>query len=281
LLNQDSEDKAMSLEETTLLAYVDGELPPAQRAEVEQALAADPALARTLQALRVSQLPYARAFEQQNLPPLPEALRAQAQQWAAQAVPQAAAPAVVALQLAAVKGSQPAGGGGVAWRGWLCALALALAAGWWGGSRSGAAGQPVVEPWVRMVSSYHLMYSRETVLDGGVGLAQVNALKARLRDQHQLELKIPDLQSQGLQFVRAQQLQLDGKMVLQLVYLPANGLPVALCLTPASAQVERSVSLDGQAVTTWFDGGWAYLLVGRLPAPALQQLRGAIKSPVV
>jgi anti-sigma factor RsiW len=273
----------MSLEETTLLAYVDGQLSEPQRAEVEQAIAADSALARTVQALRASQLPYAQAFEQQPLPPLPEAVRRQAEQWAAQAAPHAvAAPTVAALQLAAATAPRPApAGDGTAWRWWLCAVVLALAAGWWLGQRSGALGPPAVEPWVRMVSSYHAMYSRETVLDGGVGTVQVNALKARLRDQHHIELKIPDLQSQGLQFVRAQQLQLDGKMVLQLVYLPANGLPVALCLTPASAQVERTVSLDGQAVTTWFDKGWAYLLVGRMPPAALQQLRSALLAPVV
>jgi anti-sigma factor RsiW len=234
-------------------------------------------------ALRASQLPYAQAFELQALPPVPEALRVQAQQWAAAGTPAATAAATAAALVTA--GGPPAPsppGGGLSWRWWLCALALALAAGWWGGTRSHSAGQPqAVEPWVRMVSSYHLMYSRETVLDGGVGMAQVTALKARLRDQHQIELKIPDLQAQGLQFVRAQQLQLDGKMVLQLVYLPADGLPVALCLTPAASQAARALSLDGQALQTWFDGGWAYLLVGRLPAPALQQLRSAIKAPVV
>ncbi len=268
----------MLLDETTLLAYVDGELPPAQCAEIEQALAADPALAAQVHTLRASQLPYAQAFERQALPPVPEALRVQAQQWAA-AGPVPATAAVLVTAGGPPSPSPP--GGGVSWRWWLCALALALAAGWWGGSRGGAGGQPVVEPWVRMVSSYHLMYSRETVLDGGVGMAQVTALKARLRDQHQIELKIPDLQAQGLQFVRAQQLQLDGKMVLQLVYLPAQGLPVALCLTPASAQAERAVTLDGQAVAIWFNQGWAYLLVGRMPPSALQQLRRAVQTPVV
>jgi anti-sigma factor RsiW len=308
----------MSLDESTLLAYVDGHLPAARRLEIEQAVAADPLLAQTLHALRASQLPYAQAFEQQPLAALPAALSQQvAQLLAARAPAQAQAPAPSPAQAPAWLLAPAGAGDGVGDRAGdpagdragdragdpagdrsggmpptkrarpqqvlalLAALALAALLGWWAGQASRAPAGPAVEPWVRMVSSYHLMYGRETVLDGGVGLAQVAALKARLRDQHQLELKIPDLQAQGLQFVRAQQLQLDGKMVLQLVYLPADGLPVALCLTPAAAQAERVVSLDGQTVATWFAGGWAYLLVGHLPAVALQQLRSAIPAPVV
>jgi anti-sigma factor RsiW len=274
-------DAAMSLDESTLLAYVDGQLPAAQQAEVERAVAADPALAQTLQALRASQLPFAQAFEQQPVPALPPALRQHVDQLVAGHA-QAQARAQAQAWVLAEAGVPPAPRGRERQLlALMFALVLAAMLGWWAGHSTRSHTGHSVEPWVRMVSSYHLMYGRETVQDGGVGLAQVSALKARLRDQHQLELKIPDLQSQGLQFVRAQQLQLDGKMVLQLVYLPADGLPVALCLTPATAQAERTVSLDGQALHTWFDGGWAYLLVGRLPAPALQQLRGAIKAPVV
>ena len=47
---------------------------------------------------------------------------------------------------------------------------------------------------------------------------------------------MPYLRPHGLQFVRAQRLQLDGQTVLQLVYLQDRGAPVALCLMPVASQ---------------------------------------------
>ena len=103
-------------------------------------------------------------------------------------------------------------------------------------------------PWLRSVISYHTMYSREPVTDGGPasGLAQAAALRKALHDQQGLDLTVPDLRAQGLQFARAQQLQFDGRSVLQLVYLPGRGAPVAPCLMPAASQPERSLTLDVQ-----------------------------------
>jgi len=262
----------MSLDESTLLAYADGELPAARRAEVEAALAANEELARTVQALLASRLPYQAAFEQQAMPPVPEALRARVHELTAVSM------ASHSLAAAGTGGASLRGRRiGNAWRIGLLMLALGAAIGYW----SALPRAPVAEPWVRMVSSYHSMYGRETVLDGGVGTAQIDALKLRLKQQHGIDLKVPDLGADGLRFVRAQQLQFDGKMVIQLVYLPANGLPLALCLTPAEVQPERSVSLDGQSAVTWHAAGWAYALVGRLPGAALERLREHLRAPLV
>jgi anti-sigma factor RsiW len=162
-----------------------------------------------------------------------------------------------------------------------------LAIGWFAGYLGGQRTQPAqpapaaVEAWVRMVSSYHSMYGRDTVVDGGVASAQVGALKARLADQHGLNLKIPDLEAEGLSFVRAQQLQFNGKMVLQLVYLPKQGLPIALCLMPSNKQVERSLTIDGQQAVTWRNGDWGYVLIGQKPLPELERLRSKITAVVV
>jgi anti-sigma factor RsiW len=262
----------MSLDEITLLAYADGELPAERRAEVEAALAANEELAHSVQALRASRLPYQAAFEQEPVAPVPEALRARIEALSAVAV------ASQGLAVAGSRGASPRGPdlGGM-WRIALATLALGAAIGYW----SARPAAPSAEPWVRMVSSYHAMYARETVLDGGVGTAQIEALKLRLKREHGLALKVPDLAGDGLRFVRAQQLQFDGRMVIQLVYLPAQGLPVALCLTPATAQPERSVVLDGQHALAWHAAGWAYVLVGQAPAAELERLRGHIETPLV
>jgi anti-sigma factor RsiW len=260
---------SMSLDESTLLAYADGDLPPARRAEVEAALAANAELARQVQALQASRLPYQAAFERAPLAPLPAALRARVEELSAVAL----ASHGFALQ-GAGQASVPTGTRWPLWRLGAVMLLLGAALGYW----SARPAEPAAEPWVRMVSSYHAMYGRETVLDGGVGTAQTEALKTRLQRQHGIQLQVPDLTAEGLRFVRAQQLQFEGRMVIQIVYLPAQGLPVALCLTPATSQPERSLALDGQGAVTWQSAGWAHVLVGQLPLAQLEQLRTRVRA---
>jgi anti-sigma factor RsiW len=278
-------------DEVTLLAYVDGELPAHSRSEVEAAIAANAELARTVSAMQVSRLPYRSAYEQQPVPAVPAGLRAQVDELASVALAsrelasrQFASRELAAREMAAAGGAPADRGAKGSWprAGWCAAMLVMLAIGWFAGYLGGQRAQAApVEPWVRMVSSYHSMYSRDTVLDGGVATAQVAALKARLAIQHGLSLKIPDLESDGLSFVRAQQLQFNGKMVLQLVYLPKQGLPIALCLIPSSQQAERSLTIDGQQAVTWRTGDWGYLLIGQKPLPELERLRGKLTAAVV
>jgi anti-sigma factor RsiW len=68
---------AVSIDDTVLLAYVDGQLTPERRSEVEAAATASPDLAARLAAMRASVLPYAAAFARQALPPIPESLARQ------------------------------------------------------------------------------------------------------------------------------------------------------------------------------------------------------------
>lgn len=267
----------MSLDELTLLAYVDGELPMQRRLEVEAALAANADLARTVRALRASRLPYQSAFEEQALARVPDGLKARIEELSAVSA------ASHSLALAGPGGSNASiktpGSGAQRWHLWvLLALTVGVLAGWLGGQRVRSV---EADDWVRHVSSYHSMYVRETVLDGGVGTAQIEALKTRLGDQLGLQLKVPDLEADGLRFVRAQQLQFNGKVVLQLVYLPQQGLPVALCMTPATGGKEGSSRLDGQQAVTWYASGWAYVLIGQKPAPDLERIRGRLRMPLV
>jgi anti-sigma factor RsiW len=263
----------MSFTETTLLAYADGELAAPLRAEVDAAIAVDADLARTVRELEASRLPYRAAFEQQTMPPVPAGLRARVEELGAVAEASHSAAAT------RTGGRSPRPAAVAAGRfAWLAVLVAGLALGYWAGARQ----RPEdIEPWVRRVADYHAMYARETVLDGGVGAAQVEALKTRLKVETGLDLRIPDLSGAGLRFVRAQQLRFDDKMVLQLVYLPAEGLPVAVCLTPASSQPERTIAIGGQEAITWHASGWAYLLIGQMTAPQLARVRGLLAAPLV
>ena len=44
--------------------------------------------------------------------------------------------------------------------------------------------------------------------------------------------------------------------MLQPVYLPDRGAPIALCLMPAGSQPERALALDGQQAMAWHAEGW-------------------------
>ena len=255
-------------------AYVDGELPAQRRAEVEAAIAANAELAATVETMFASRLPYQSAFAQVPLPAVPKDLERRIADLASVATASAETRLVGA-------GTQQVSGplSGFKFT-WMLLLLAGLLVGYAAATRLPQWAIPNAEPWVRKVSNYHSMYSRETVVDDGAGVAQAAALKTRLQQQG-LALRIPDLSSQGLRFVRAQQLQFDGKMVLQIVYLPSAGVPVALCLTPASAQPERSVSLDGLQAVTWQSGAWAYVLIGGLPMAQLQTIRLQIPSALI
>ena len=263
----------MSPDIETLRAYVDGELPAQLRQEVEVAMVSDPALVAQVDALFASRLPYQSAFSQEPLAGVPPALQARVAELAAVAT------ASHEVALAGAPGRMPQPAGGSPWM-WLAMLLASLAVVYAAATQNRRGGAADIEPWVQKVSSYHSMYARETVTDGGIGRVQTQALQRRLRQQG-LELQIPELSAQGLSFFRAQQLQLDGRMVLQLVYLPEHGLPVALCLTPMAAQQERSVAVDGLQALTWHARGWAYLLVGSLPAAQMEKIRRDVPASLI
>jgi anti-sigma factor RsiW len=76
----------MLLDEMTLMAYCDGELPAARRRDVELALAADEELAHAARCQADSRLGHQYAFEQLDLPPVPEDLCFQVEALAAMAM---------------------------------------------------------------------------------------------------------------------------------------------------------------------------------------------------
>ncbi|MGL4231112.1 MAG: anti-sigma factor family protein, partial [Casimicrobium sp.] len=67
----------MNIDETTLRAYVDGELSPAERERIAAAIANSVALEGQVAAMRASVLPYQAAFDAQPMPAMPEALQRQ------------------------------------------------------------------------------------------------------------------------------------------------------------------------------------------------------------
>uniref|UniRef100_E1TEB9 Putative transmembrane anti-sigma factor n=1 Tax=Burkholderia sp. (strain CCGE1003) TaxID=640512 RepID=E1TEB9_BURSG len=62
------------MDDILLMAYVDGNLQPRERKEVERTIGVSADVAERVALLRASALPYRRAFQRQQLPPVPESL---------------------------------------------------------------------------------------------------------------------------------------------------------------------------------------------------------------
>ncbi|VVE09593.1 putative transmembrane anti-sigma factor [Pandoraea aquatica] len=294
----------MNEDDIRLLAYVDDALPPAQRAEVEAAIAASPELADAVASLRASRLPYRETFAAQVIPPVPQSLsagldallREHAQR---QASPSAHGDArqdthasepvkstssatpvrVDATHNVPAANDAPVGRRVRPW--WLAAafaagvaataITLPLMSGVL--NRSGAGGfmTASVTPapaqgrtWVRAAAEYQQLYARDTVASIHVDDSDTERTVNEIHQNDKLDISVPDLRSQGLTFKRVQRLRWQDRALVQMVYLPATGDPVALCVV-RDTRPDQSVAeqqIDKMGVVTWRKGQIGYALIG-------------------
>jgi anti-sigma factor RsiW len=249
----------MGIEDTDLLAYVDGLLPQARRAEIEAAAARVPALAARLSAMRDSALPYAAAFEEQALPPLPPGLVRRVEDL---------------LSVASNRDRHR----GPSWLRLGAAFAAGVLCCAIGSQWSRFTATPVattqVAPWIRAVADYQQMYTRATV----ASVTEDPGLSARviddLRRNDGMAVVVPDLGSLAMTFKRVQRLSFRDRPVVQMVYLPEHGEPIALCVTPDAGPDEAPHPglLGEMSSVAWRRDHLGYVVLGRSPTQALLAL---------
>jgi anti-sigma factor RsiW len=245
-----------TIDEATLMVYVDGGLSTAERERVEMALANDPAMSAEVAALRASVLPYRAAFDQQALPPPPGRLDETVSTWS---------------RLAA---SLPEGGRGDAPHGahfarrqWLIlgsGLTTAFFAGAVTADLENRSRKSESIKWAEPLAAYQSLYVRDTISDLHEDGEHTHHVLAGFGASVGRPQSVPDLRTEGLEFKRAQLLSLEDRPVLQLVYLGAVGRPVALCLTP-QADPDAGVAwgaASGMDVATWRRAGIGFALLG-------------------
>lgn len=161
-----------------------------------------------------------------------------------------------------------------------CAVGLRWAPTLYGGGSGGSGGLVAASndsgmaAWIRAAAGYQQLYSRDTIAllqpDAHVTAMTVS----EIRDDDKLAMQIPDLSSQGLTFKRVQRLRFHDKPLVQIVYLPQKGKPVALCvLKEAKADAAPSSdNLDGMAVVAWRRGQLGYALIGEAGSVDLDAL---------
>lgn len=242
----------MTATDTMLLAYVDGELDAAGVREVEQLLANDPQARRTVEMYRetagllraaCSETVYAADAARLLPPVLPRAWPRRRLVWAAAAC--------LAVGIAV-------GAGGT----WLETRQSAMAA------------------LIDEIADYHSVYSRERGHLVEVPAAQAQEFVAWLDKRLHRHLEIPDLSAEGLSFAGGRMLVVDGRPVAQLMYTRAQGLPVALCIGQMEGgsrplRVERH---DALRVAAWQQDGYAYVVVGEMPADLARDIAERVRA---
>jgi anti-sigma factor RsiW len=283
----------MNFDDTLLMAFVDGELPPSRHTEVERAVETSAELAARVADLRASAtLPYRSAFAQQPMPPVPDSLtrfvadlaRDGAAKVHAESPDLSDEETAEAAQTPSVQGIPVFAGRSARARyssAWLAAAFIA------GAFFCGAAlklGPGVlspfegrVSPWVEAAAGYQELYTRETLSDTSDNPPIDARVIDAIRRDDGLPIAVPDLQKAGLTFKRLQRLRFHGKPLVQIVYLPEHGAPVALCVikNQADDQSAQSRRVYGMDVVTWNRDKLGYALIGQrsdvdLPALARQ-----------
>ena len=256
----------MRIDDTDLLAYVDSHLPQARRAQVEAAVASSPGLAARLNAMRASALPYRRAFDAQVLPPLPAELSQRVGELLG----------AYALQGQRRASSWPRLAVAFAAGALCCAIALKLLS----SAALPQAAATQVSPWIKAVADYQRLYSRATLAN----VTEDPALSARvitdLRVNDGIAVVVPDLRSAALTFKRVQRLSFHDRPVVQIVYLPEHGEPIALCVTPDARPDETPhvQQIGEMSSVAWRRDNLGYVVLSKGPARALLELGRRIAS---
>lgn len=272
----------MKVDEATLMEYVDGTLTAEQRLETERQITASSDVARCVARLEASRLPYQEAFARQQLPPVPPGLTRAIAQMAslhAATIDAGASSGRAHRYRASANETTPSPGARsprfptrsrlrVA-PGWLAVAFVAGAFCLGAVLRLTPAGDapgtvPMSpSPWVQAAAGYQQLYSRATVPATQPDTGAVAGTIDTIRHEDRLALRVPDLRDAGLSFRQIQRLRFHGKPLVQLVYLPEKGEPVALCVMkqtgPDQAITRQAVS--GMNVVTWRQGELAYALI--------------------
>ena len=253
------------LSDELLVAYVDGQLARKQTRAVEKVLDQDDVLAARVDALKHAHARLEAAFE---------AILAGEEM----KVSAASLPAedgifikwrVVKLALAGI--------------GLAAALALALAGYGWPLSpglmqRGDTSTQTAAANWREDVAHAHALLSRESVEVGLESQGNYDLVAFQFAKTLGANLKIPNLEPQGIRFVRAQALRVGDEPLIQILYLGARSAPLALYAKTGEGSDALLPEAYGPINTvTWAEDGVSYLIAGEVDDALLMRMATRVK----
>ncbi|VEF10966.1 transmembrane transcriptional regulator [Pseudomonas fluorescens] len=233
-----------------LVAYLDDELDPGYRSQLDTAIADDPLLSLRVQWLERSNLPFKSAYDELAQQAPLDRLQARLD-----AIPSPPPPGLSRRWFIGGAAAALVVGGGLADR---------LILGW-------QAQQ--THHWRGMVGDYMALYVPQTLdhlpSDEATQRAQLRSVDARLG----LTLSPAALKLPGAEFKRAQLLEYDGVPIAQIVYLDQRHGPLALCITRSNSgsQPFANERRHEMNVVYWTEREHAWMLIGHVPTADLQQ----------
>jgi anti-sigma factor RsiW len=272
----------MKIDDILLMAYVDGELAPPERQQVESEISASPEVAERVALFEATCLPYREAFAHQKLPPLPDTLVKKIEQMAhthaVHPVKASANDPTVSHDEERLPPSAPVRSRLRVAPAWLavafvagafcCGAVLRFAPGVSPGLNpmlaTVASGTTGASSWIQAAAGYQRLYARETVEQVSADAAGEAKTVEEIRRDDGLALRVPDLREAGLTFKRVQRLRFNGRPLIQIVYLPEKGEPVALCVIKDMKpdQTVTTQRVDDMNVVTWRQAELGYALIG-------------------
>lgn len=135
-----------------------------------------------------------------------------------------------------------------------------------------------VARWIKAAAGYQQLFGRETVVDSEVNAVSLAKTVDAIHNEDKMALQVPDLAPLGLTLKGVKRLRYHGETLVQIVYLPKTGAPVALCvmkelLTPThGAPGQTRLTVEDMDVLTWRQADLRYALIavpGSTDLPAL------------
>ncbi len=253
-----------------LHALVDGQLAAGRRAEVEDALARDPAMAAQVAAWHAQR----NALRQLHGELLDEPV-----------------PASLMSALDRTLPRQAQRGSWMRWGGMAAAVLVAFAAGWlgnaqWSAPRAAANAQlaraPAVREFVHDASIAHAVYAPEKRHPVEVAASEQQHLVQWLSKRLDRPLKVPDLSALGYTLVGGRLLPGESGARAQFMFEDAAGERVTLYIGTLDAQAAGATAARETAFRFasegpvpsfyWVDQGFGYAIAGKLPRDVLLKL---------
>lgn len=265
-----------SFDDEQLIAYLDGVMPASQRTLVDVALTHDTALAQRLDALKVDTALLPQAFA----PLLANAPALDLKQLQARAGEASKATDLRATAPAPKDDLSPRRSAGLgAWSMAAClavSVALGFVAGRWSdaGTNPSASAPSGITDWQLAVVEYQRLYVTQTLAQASVpGEAELEQQLASVSNFGGLKVSGKATQLPGLSFRRAQNLGVQGRPLIQMVYVTERGEPVALCFTREGRRAEapKASVIAGMNTVTWSNGEFGFVMVGPADSATLMQ----------
>ncbi len=243
---------SLTIDDTLLVAFADGELDALTTHLVAEQIAQDPALAARADAFRHSAELLRQALSS------PEQL---------------AVPALLAARVIRLTHARPAFSRRIGTRSWGGIAAAAAVAGFIFGAANivklpaspANAQHAAVEHILDEIADYHGVFAAETEHLVEVPASRRAHLESWLGSRVEYAFKVPDLKSFDLHFEGGRLLAVDRKPVAQLIYTGPDGKPVALCIALTDGHLGADMVQKDDGDLTMFgrgEGKHAFVVVG-------------------